>query len=196
MNQTISPELQQFAAKPWWYTTRGFMMILCGGGVAVFCIIAPDVQMLSTDLSWLPLAGFIVILVGLLRCIDGVKATSLQGFILNMQGGVLDIVVGSLILFSIGDEPTRLSFLIAGYLITQGLLRNILLIVVKIDNPISSRITGFISIVLGILVWLDWPISAAWFLAFSLCVDINFRGWALLILASSMRSGAAKNEQQ
>lgn len=196
MNQMMSSELQQFAAKPWWYTTRGLMMILCGGSVAIFCIIAPNVQMLSAGVSWLPLIGFIVIVVGLLRCVDGVKATSLQGFILNMQGGVLDVVVGGLILFSIGDDPAMLSFLIAGYLITQGLLRNILLTVVKIDNPISSRLTGLVSIILGILIWLDWPTSAAWFLAFSLCIDINFRGWALLILASSMRNSAAKDEQQ
>lgn len=191
MDQTTTSQVQQFAAQPWWYTTRGVMMMFSGIGLAIMCILAPDVQMLSIDYSWLPFVGFMVIVVGILRSIDAWKAKSLQGFILNIQGGILDVVVGSLVLFSVGGEPSQLNYLVAGYLITQGLLRNALLLVVKINNPMSNRITGIVSVILGIMIWMDWPSSAAWFLAFSLCVDIAFRGWALIILAASIRQGVA-----
>jgi uncharacterized membrane protein HdeD (DUF308 family) len=157
-------------------------MIISGGIVAILCILAPDVHILGERFSWIPAIGVIVLLVGFMRCIDAYLSGSLQGFLLNMQGGVLDIIVGTFVLFSISGEPRDLILLVAGYLLTQGVLRNILLMTVKIRNPMSNRVTGFISMILGILIWLDWPTSAPWFLAFSLSIDICFRGWALIML--------------
>jgi uncharacterized membrane protein HdeD (DUF308 family) len=79
-------------------------------------------------------------------------------------------------------------------MLTQGLLRNVLLSVVSIRNPKSNRITGIISIILGILIWLNWPTSAPWFLAFSLSADIGFRGWSLIMLASSIKMEIAAED--
>lgn len=187
MESERSTELEQYTEKPWWYTSRGVLMIILGGLIAIMCIIAPNVQMLGEKFSWIPVIGVIVFLVGCLRCFDAYMAKSLQGFLLNMQGGVLDVVVGIFVLFSIDGEPDDLVLLVAGYMVTQGILRNILLSVVTIRNPKSNRITGIISVILGILIWLDWPTSAPWFLAFSLSIDIAFRGWAIMMLASSIK---------
>ncbi len=183
-----STELEQYTEKSLWYTSRGVLMIIIGGLIAIMCIIAPNVQMLGEKFSWIPVIGVIVFLVGCLRCLDAYMAKTLQGFLLNMQGGVLDVVVGIFVLFSIDGEPGDLVLLIAGYMVTQGVLRNILLSVVNIRNPKSNRVTGIISVVLGILIWLGWPTSAPWFLAFSLSVDIAFRGWAVMMLASSIKN--------
>ena len=105
-----------------------------------------------------------------------------------MHGGVLDVVVGGLILFSVSSQPDRLIYLIAGYLFNQGILRNILLSVVTIRNPLSNRITGLVSILMGFLIWFEWPTVAPWFLALALSVDIGFRGWALIMLALSINA--------
>lgn len=181
-------ELTQFTSKPWWYTTRGVVMLLTGGLIAVMCLIAPNVHILGERFSWIPAIGVIVFLVGCLRCLDAFMSKSLQGFLLNMQGGILDGIVGIIVLFSINGEPRDLVLLIVAYMLTQGLLRNILLSVVTIRNPKSNRITGMISILLGILVWIGWPSTAPWFLAFSMSIDICFRGWALIMLALSIRT--------
>jgi uncharacterized membrane protein HdeD (DUF308 family) len=180
-------ELTQFTSKPWWYTTRGVVMLLTGGLIAVMCLISPNVHMLGERFSWIPAIGVIVFLVGCLRCLDAFISKSVQGFLLNMQGGILDCIVGIIVLFSINGEPRDLVYLIAAYMLTQGLLRNVILSTVTIRNPKSNRITGIISILLGILVWIGWPSAAPWFLAFSLSIDICFRGWGLIMLASSKR---------
>ena len=134
-----------------------------------------------------------VLLVGIFRCIDALATDTAEGFLVNVQGGVFDIVVGFLILFSIGGQPDDLHLLIVGYLVIQGIYRNILLSVANIPNPSSNRITGLISILLGILIWIDWPTSATWFLALSLSVDVCFRGWALIVLASSLKKAPVKD---
>lgn len=161
-------------------------MILAGGIFATLSIVAPDVYMLGKNASWVPVISVIVLLVGILRCSDALASETAQGFLFNMQGGTLDVVVGFLVIFSNYDEPNNLNLLIVGYLLTQGIYRNILLSVAKIRNPMPNRVTGLISIILGIMIWIDWPPSI-WFIAFSLSVDIGFRGWALIVMASSLR---------
>ena len=161
-------------------------MIFIGGGLATLSVVAPDVYMLGKSASWVPVIGIIVLLVGIMRCLDGLASETAQGKLYNMQGGVLDIVVGFLVVFSTDVEVNYLNLLIVGYLLTQGLYRNILLSVAKIRNPLPNRVTGLISIILGLMIWIDWPASL-WFLAFSLSVDISFRGWALYVLASSLQ---------
>jgi len=189
-----SSELKQFTSEPWWYRIRGMGMIIVGGGIASLCMFAPNVYMLGESFSWVPIIGVVIFLLGFLRCIDAFTSESLQGFLLNMQGGILDLVIGFLVLFSINDTPDNLNLLIVGYLLTQGIYRNVLLSVVNTQNPSSNRITGIISILLGLLIWVDWPTSAPWFLALSLSIDVCFRGWALLMLASAIKKTTVIND--
>jgi uncharacterized membrane protein HdeD (DUF308 family) len=194
MKPATPTELRQFTSNPLWYTIRGIVMIIIGGAIASLCVVAPKVYMLGENFSWLPVIAVVVLVVGILRCLDALSTETAQGFLVNMQGGVLDIVVGILVLFGINGHPDELHLLIVGYMVSQGIYRNIILSVAKVPNPLSNRITGFISIILGVLIWIDWPTSATWFLALSLSVDVSFRGWALIVLASAIKKQAAGSE--
>ncbi len=178
-------ELFQFTAQPAWYSIRGKAMLFIGGAIAILSIVAPNVYMLGGDVSWIPVIGIIVLMVGVFRCIDGLASNTAQQLMYNIQGGVLDIVVGFLVVFSPHSEVNYLNLLIVGYMFTQGIYRNILISVADIPNPNSSRITGLISIILGLMIWIDWPASL-WFIAFSMSIDISFRGWAMITMASSL----------
>jgi uncharacterized membrane protein HdeD (DUF308 family) len=188
MNIKNAPEFRQFTSHPKWFSIRGGIMMLLSIAITSLCIMAPNVYLLSESFSWLPIVAMILLAVGFLRCLDATLSITKQGFLLNMHGGVLDVVVGGLILFSVSSQPDRVIYLIAGYLFNQGILRNILLSVVTIRNPLSNRITGLVSILMGFLIWFEWPSVAPWFLALSLSVDIGFRGWALIMLASSIKA--------
>ncbi len=89
-------ELKQFTSKPKWYAAQGMAMIAFGGIIASLSILAPNVTMLGKNFSWLPIIGIVVLLVGCSRCIDAYASDSAQGFLYNMQGGILDVVVGFL----------------------------------------------------------------------------------------------------
>jgi len=188
MKETNRVELLQFSSRPHWYSIRGWMMIVFGAVIAFLCITSPEVYILSANFSWVPVVAISVILVGALRCLDAFSTVSAQGFLVNMQGGILDIVVGFLVLFGINGQPENMSLLIVGYLLSQGIYRNVILTVAKIPNPLSNRITGVISIIFALLIWFNWPTSSPWFLALALSADIGFRGWALIVLASSIKN--------
>ena len=161
-------------------------MIYVGSLLAILSLVSPNVYIMGENASWIPIISLIVLVVGVFRCIDALASESAQGFLYNMQGGILDVVVGFLVFLSTeGEAANNLNLLIVGYMLTQGIYRNILLSVAEIPNPFSNRVTGLISILLGIMIWIDWPASL-WFIAFSMSVDISFRGWTLVVMASSL----------
>jgi uncharacterized membrane protein HdeD (DUF308 family) len=188
----ITAELIQFTARPWWYTIQGGAMIILGIVIAILCLVSPDVYMFGVDASWAPVIGIVVLSVGVLRCIDGLASENAQGFLFNMQGGVLDIIVGILVVFSTDSAVNNLNLLIVGYLLAQGIYRNILLSVAEIPNPLFNRLTGMVSIILGIIIWIDLPASL-WFIVFALSVDVGFRGWTLIVMASSLKINSAND---
>jgi uncharacterized membrane protein HdeD (DUF308 family) len=119
----------------------------------------------------------------LLECFDALIAKELKDFFLNLQNGILDVVVASLLMLSSGDDPQRLSLLIAAFLIIKGAFRIMLSYAINSANITATRIGSGVSILLGLLIWMQWPSSAGWFLAFCLSVEIALRGWAVITLA-------------
>jgi uncharacterized membrane protein HdeD (DUF308 family) len=173
---------------------RGLLMLLIGAGLVAGTVFQHDVIIMQVrDFSWLPVCGFVVLAVGLLECFDAAIAKELADFFLNLQNGVMDVIVASLIIFSIGGDPARLSLLIAAFLIIKGIFRITLAYATQIPNIVSTSIGSGISIILGLLIWLGWPSSAGWFLALCLSAEIGLRGWALMMFGFWIK---AQKEQE
>ena len=168
---------------------RGSLMLFIGVALVAGTLFKHDVIIFQVrDFSWLPVCGIVVLAVGFLECFDAATAKELGDFFLNLQTGVLDVVVGGLILFSIGGDPARLSLLIAAFLIVKGIFRLTLAAVTQLPNRVSTSVGAVLSIIFGMLIWLEWPSSAGWFLAFCLSAEIGLRGWAILMFSFWVKS--------
>jgi len=168
---------------------RGSLMLFIGVALVAGTLFKHDVIIFQVrDFSWLPVCGIVVLAVGLLECFDAAIAKELGDFFLNLQTGVLDVVVGGLILFSIGGDPARLSLLITAFLIVKGIFRLILASATQLPNRVSTSVGAVLSIILGLLISLEWPSSAGWFLAFCLSAEIGLRGWAILMFSFWVKS--------
>ena len=173
---------------------RGSLMLLIGVGLIAGTAFKPDVIIFQVrEFSWLPICGFVVLAVGLLECFDAFTTKELADFFLNLQMGVLDVVVGGLIIFTIGGDPARLSLLISAFLIVKGIFRIVLAYAANIPNILSTSIGAVTSIILGLLISLEWPSAAGWFLALCLSAEIGLRGWALMMFAFWIK---AQKEQE
>ena len=170
-------------------------MLLIGASLAIASMFNPGGSVMHAgDFSWLPVAGFVVLLVGFLECFDAVIAKELRDFFLHLQSGVLDVVVAGLIIFSIGDNPARLSLLLVAYLIVKATMRIILSHATQLPQKASTMLGAGVSMVLGFLMWAQWPTSAAWFLAFCLSTDIGLRGWSLMMFAFWLKRQKARDQ--
>lgn len=181
--------LQQTSISWWRYLMRGAVMLVLGVILILLTILKPDVMIFhSRDSSWLPLCGFIVLVIGCLECFDALVAKESKDFYLNLQNGLLDVVVAGLLVISSGDDPIRLSLLISAFMIIKGSYRIVLSYALSNINVTLARVGAGISILLGVMIWMQWPSSAGWFLAFCLSTEIVFRGWAVILFALWLKS--------
>jgi uncharacterized membrane protein HdeD (DUF308 family) len=155
-------------------------MLTMGVFIALASLFNPSGSIMhGSDFSWLPVLGFVIILVGVMESIDAYIAKDTGRLFLHLQNGVLDLVVGSLVSFSISGKPDRLSLLLVSYLIAKAVMRIILAALTNFPRRQSINIGAGASIFLGFLIWGEWPSSAAWFMSFCLGADIALRGWSL-----------------
>lgn len=167
---------------------RGAVLLFIGTMLTLASVLNPNATLMhATDFSWLPAAGLVVVAVGALECFDAAIAKDARDFFANLPVGVLDIVVGGLTIFSISGHPSRLSLMIAAFLITKGVLRMVIAYGTQSAHKGSTIIGAWVSIILGVMVYAEWPSPAGWFLAFCLSADIALRGWAIIKLGLWLR---------
>jgi len=46
---------------------------------------------------------------------------------------------------------------------------------------------GAVSALLGVLLWVHWPVSGLWFIGFAIGIELMFRGWTWIMLAMWLR---------
>lgn len=163
---------------------QGVVIMLIGIALVLVCIVRPNVIILSArELSWLPASGMVILALGLVECLDAFLAEETRDFLQNLQVGVLDTVVGALIILSVAEEPARFSMMIANYLIVRGIVRVTLIYALQMPRAALSSIGGFLSVIMGFMIWMGWPSTAGWFLSLCMNVEIAVRGWAIIIFA-------------
>lgn len=168
---------------------QGGLILLTGATLAMASALNPNAIVLTARLlSWLPVSGMVILSLGLLECLDAALAKGMRDFLQNLQVGVLDSVIGGLILLSVTEEPTRLSMMIAAFLMVRGIVRIILVYALRLPHTLSTSLGGLASIIMGILIWIEWPSAEGWFLSLCLNLEITVRGWAMMTFALWVRS--------
>ena len=184
--QTETKQPESFIGNPKWFMWRGRVLLVLGCFLLFFSMISPDVSMVGVKASWLPLAAILIMVFGVLRCIDGFVAENTALTIMNAQNGLIDLVCGFIIFTNVDKNIAAVSSIIAAYLLIQGMNRMVIVFSLELPNPGSVKIGGVLSILLGLLVWLGWPFSSMGFLSFVLSAEIVNRSWALLFYARAV----------
>ncbi len=188
MNKNVdTTEPEKLINRPRWFMFRGAAMFILGSSLIISTAFVPDMKMLGVNASWLPISSTLVLIIGIMRCLDALSSRSKFLFLLDMQSGIFDVVCGFIILTNFHQDAVVLSLLISVYLFNQGLFRLVLTFSLETLNPKSVRMGGFISVLLGTMIWMNWPFSAVWFLSFALSAEITTRGWALMFYALSVK---------
>ena len=173
------------------------IVMLLGVFMALASVTNSDAMILSArEFSWLPVSGMIIFMLGLLECLDAFLAKEQRDVIQNLQVGVLDAVIGMLIILSVSGTAARLSMMISAFLIVRGIVRIALAYALDLPHKASTSAVGIISVVFGVLIFQEWPTSDAWFMSLCLNIEIAFRGWAGISFALWVRKQKLSDEQK
>ena len=161
-------------------TTFGIIAIILG----ILCMMAPVVTGLSIAL----LLGFLVLVAGTIRLVWAFQAGSVGEGILKFALAGLTLLCGALLVANPILASGFLTILLALYFILDG--------VSEIVVGLGSRrgwftFAGVVSILLGVLLWAQFPLSGAWALGILLGIKLFFIGLIMVMGGSVARSMAA-----
>lgn len=157
-----------------WVLILGIVLVVLGTlavGMAPFLTLATML-----------LLGGLLIVVGVLQGLHAFASRGWGGSFLDLLSGLLYAVIGFLIIGNPGATAEALTLLIAMFLIFGGIFRIVVALMIRFHNAVWLLLHGAINLVLGILIWKQWPLSGHLVIGLFLGIDMIFNGWSLVML--------------
>ncbi|MAT14097.1 MAG: HdeD protein [Planctomyces sp.] len=170
---------EQLGSRWGWFVGLGLLLMVFGIvalGAAVF-----------TTLATMIFIGWLMIFAGVAQAFHAFACKAWSGFFIDLLSGLLYLAVGFMMVANPGVTALTLTLLIALFLIFGGIFRIVVAIAVRYDNWIWLLLNGVISLLLGIAIWQQWPISGAWVIGMFVGIDMLFNGFSLLMLGLAAR---------
>lgn len=131
-------------------------------------------------LGWLLLFG------GIIQLIYAFTSKSLGGFALKILLAIISIIIGIFMLANPIPALLTLTVLLTAFLIVGGIFAIIGAFAVQQGRGIMV-FGGFMSLLLGILIWSQMPISSMWVIGLLVGLNILFSGFTMLATELSWR---------
>jgi uncharacterized membrane protein HdeD (DUF308 family) len=68
-----------------------------------------------------------------------------------------------------------------------GLLRSILAVVLRLPHWGWLLFSGAINLLLGSMIWRQWPLSGLWLIGFVIGLEVMLYGWSLVLLGLTIK---------
>jgi len=164
----VRHELSSLGSNWGWFVALGVILIILGF-LALSAVVAAS---LATALfvGWLMLVG------GVIETVGAFWSRRWSGFFLHLLSGVLSIIVGLLFVRAPVGAMLALTLLLACLLLAGGLFRIIAALTYRFSSWGWPLLSGIIDLILGALVWMQWPASALWVIGLFLGISLVFRG--------------------
>lgn len=157
------------ARKDWgWYVALGVLLILVG----IYAIWAEGAATLASVFA----LGIVLLIAGIGQLVAAFMARGAGHVILLLLVGVLDIIVGLMLLEHPIGGALVVTLLLAALLVFGGVFRFVSALWLQFPNYGWVALSGVLSTILGLLLWAQWPISAIWFIGFVVGLNFIFAG--------------------
>jgi uncharacterized membrane protein HdeD (DUF308 family) len=173
----VVQELQRYWG---WLLTWGIALIVVGMLAVSFSF--------SATLGTVMAFGMLAIVGGCAEIVGGFVARKSGGFVLKLLAGVMYIILGILMVTHPIGAAAGLTLMIAVALLAAGVMRIILSIMHRFEGWPWVLLNGVISLVMGVMIWRQWPASALWVIGLFLGIDLIFSGWSSVMWALKLRS--------
>jgi uncharacterized membrane protein HdeD (DUF308 family) len=132
--------------------------------------------------------GILLIMGAVAQVITAIMGRQWRGFFLHLLTGVLYFVAGMFLIDSHVAAALGLTLMIAAYLMVGGILRIVLALVERFHSCGWVLLNGVVSLVLGVSIWRQWPLSGLWVIGLFVGIEMLFSGLAWLMLGLGVRS--------
>jgi uncharacterized membrane protein HdeD (DUF308 family) len=181
MKATLAVAAIGEARKNWgWYLALGIVLMLTG----VYCIWAEG---LATVASVVVL-GAILMVGGIAQIAGAFVARGAGAVIMLLLAGILEIVVGVMLAGHPGIGALTITLFVAMLLVFGGAYRLVSSLVLQVPHLGWAVLSAVVTVLLGVMLWTQWPFSATWFIGFAVGISFVFQGAGLASLAYKLKS--------
>lgn len=166
---------------------RGGFLVL-GILLVIFGTLALGCTFTLTKFSVM-IMGWLMIGAGVSQAIHAFwKERGWGGFFVDLLMGLLYVVVGFMVVGNPQATAISLTLIIGMFLMFDGIFRIATALSVRFPHWPWTLLNGVVSLMLGLMIWRQWPLSGLWVIGLFVGIQMILNGWSFVML-----SLAAKN---
>lgn len=170
-------ELQALKKHWYWFLALGIAMLAIGTfAVSTACIVSVTVAV-----TWF--FGFLILGAGIAQIASAFTVGRWSGTLVHLLIGLLYVVVGLMIIDEPADSAVRLTLMLALFMIISGIFRIASSLIERYPGWGWVLFNGTITLLLGLLIKKQWPLSGLWVIGLFAGIDLILNGWAWIMLA-------------
>lgn len=166
--------------KMWgWLAASGVALILLGAFALIDSIAVSVISILV--FAW------ILIIAGVVEVVHALRHRHSHHLLLHWLNAVFALVIGVVLLRNSLAGLLVITLMLAVYFIVVGIFRIIAGATMKTPGAGWTLFDGIISLVLGLMVWAQWPVAALWIIGLFIGINLVITGSTQLMLAMTLR---------
>lgn len=178
----VSPENFGEVQKNWgWLLVLGIVFIILGtiGLGMLFALTIASVIFF----------GVLLLIGGGVQFADAFKCKGWKSIVWHVLMAILYIVAGIAVIVDPVMASALLTLILAGTITGAGIVRIIMALQHRdAKGWVWALVSGMISIVLGLMIFAQWPFSGLWIIGLFVAIEMIINGWSYIFLALATRS--------
>ncbi len=180
LRRELRHELDALRGNWFWFVILGVALVVLGTVALGSAVIA--------SLAAAAAIGVLLLLGGAAEAVGAFWCRGWSGFFLELLSGVLSIVVGVLFLRAPVGALAALTLLVACFLMVGGFFKIVTAVSYRFAAWGWSLAGGIIDVILGVMIWQEWPASGLWVIGLFVGINLLFRGFNWIALGLALRA--------
>jgi uncharacterized membrane protein HdeD (DUF308 family) len=172
-----------------WESLWQVWAFLLGMGVALMILglVAIGASIPAT-FATMTVFGILLLIGAIFEVVTAFWGRRWRGFFLHLLTGILYLIAGVFMIENPLEAALALTLLIAACLLVGGILRVVLSVVERFDGWGWMLLNGIVSVILGVSIWRQWPLSGFWVIGLFIGIEMLFSGLSWVMLGLALRS--------
>jgi uncharacterized membrane protein HdeD (DUF308 family) len=173
-------DLQELRRNWGWFVALGVALVIIGTVAICYPFLA--------SVAAMEVFGFLLLIGAGVQVASGIWARRWSGFFLHLLGGLLYLFVGLVLVERPGLGLAIYTLLLAVFFVASGLFRIVFALSQRFSGWGWTLLAGVVSLLLGIIIWRQFPLSALWVIGTFIGIDLIFAGWSWVMLGAGLRN--------
>lgn len=174
--------MKQLKENSGWYMLLGIAFIIMGTLAVLFSTVSTVFSMFYLGIALIVFSVF-----------EGIHAWHMRdwgNFFLHLFLAVLYAAGGVFVLYNPMLNAITLTLVLAAFFFFSGITKIIVALSRNLPHKTWLIVNGAVSILLGALVWLQWPSSGLWVIGMFVGIDAILAGWSLVMLVQQTKKSS------